>query len=364
MAITYGVDIQNAVASLLARSDYDQLSPDQQKAIDGGLSSSPPTKGAAKRAINIIAPYASAFALADATFENIPDQWEAWFVHEVAQLALPAFSSADKDEVRRAAAQVRRDSLLSYASTGYGAGVFGNAGALTVNSLTAITISSAVRAQDSVFLDPAQIGQAIEAVVVKVWNDADWSFKETIASLTIATDGTVTVGESLSLHKLIDDRILFTGDDGGFCVNVDWQTILDYKAGSPEDGKPRFMHLRRGPDDLDWTFDRTPDKQYTAKGTFTLQTPSMTNVGTMNSALAQFPVVFRPIIKKMVLAEALRMVGRVTVPSQYMEECAAALATLMPQYDRASGDPENSAYEEAMIYGFGNSNGHIGGFGL
>ncbi|MHA7814049.1 MAG: hypothetical protein ACX94C_11750 [Phycisphaerales bacterium] len=361
MPLLYSTDIQDAVAALLGQSTYDQLTADQQKAIDGASAASPPTKGAAKRALSVIAPYANAYAVAAESFASIPDAWEAWFIHQVALLALPSFQSADRAAVESSYERVRRDALVSYASTGFGNGSFGNAGALSVANLTSVTITSAVRAADSVILDPIQIGQAIESVVVRVWNDADWSFKEVIASLSIATDGTVSVGDSLAVKKLIDDRILYTGDDTGFCAHVDWRTILDYRAGSPDDGKPRFMHLRHAPDDLDWTFDRTPDKAYTAKGTFTLQTPTMSDIATMNSALAQFPVDFRPLIKKMVLAEALRMVGRVTVPARYEEECRAMLASLMPRYDRVSSEAENSAYEEPMVYGLGPSGGFLGG---
>lgn len=364
MALTYGVDIQDAVAALLAQSTYDQLTTDQQNAIDGGSDASPPTKGAAKRAVNMIAPYANAYAVASADLASIPAEWEAWYVHEIAQLVLAAFPSADSEEIRRSADMVRRSAMLTYVSTGFGTGSFGNAGALTVEGLTAVTIMSAIRATDSGILDPAQIGHAIETVVIEVWNDADWSFKEVIASLTIGTDGSVTVGDSLALKKLIDDRILYTGDDGGFCANVDWQTMLDYKSGSPSDGKPRLMHLQHGPNDLVWTFDRTPDKQYTAKGTFTVQAPSMSDLDSMNTALGLFPVDFRPVIKKMVLAESLRMIGRVTVPAQYIEEARQKLASLLPRYDRSASEPENSAYEESMIYGLGPSGGQIGGYRL
>lgn len=361
MSITYGSPIQNDIAALLGRSTYSSLTAAQKIAVDGSWSSGALTGGAAGRAANILVQWANAYTSTNLTFASIPDTWLAWFIHEAAVLGLPAFPNAQGNDIRLAAERAKRDALISYASEAFDSVTAGMVGALTIASIRAYAITNAIRAQDSVVLDPPLIDSAIEEVVSEIWNEADWSFKQVVAVLTIGTDGSVTVGSGLTLDKLLDDRILYTGGAGGFCALSDWQTILDSIAGTPSDGKPLLFHLTRTGDTLDWTFDRTPDQVYTAKGTFTIATPTMSNKATIETALGLFPSEFRPIIKNRVLAIALSHVGRVTVPAQLTAKTDMQIEGLLPRYDRTASQEENSAYEENRPYGMGASGGTIGG---
>lgn len=365
MSITYGTALQNEIALLLGQSLYSDLTTAQKTAIDGASATSPPTAGAAGRASDVLIQWANAYTTSDLTFASIPDLWGGWFALETAASALPAFVSADGSEVRKSAQSARANALASYASVAFNSATAGLVGQLTVQSLRAYAITAAIRARDSVVIDVPLIDSAIEEVITEIWNSADWTFKTAEADLTISTSGAVTVGGSLSLDKLVGNRILYTGDDGGFAANVDRKTILDYTASETSNGKPLFFHLKHDPDDLDWTFDRTPDREYTAKAYFTIQTPSMMDMASMNAALAVFPTDFRSIIKNRVLGLALKYVGRVTVPAQIVADTSEQIRGLLPRYDKTSSEAESSRYTEYdRPFGMGNSGGFIGGGGL
>ena len=364
MTLTYDTAMQNDIALLLARCQYSDLTAEQRIAVDGNDAASPPVKGATGRAADTIMQYANAYTSSAVDWDSIPDTWRGWFIHEAAQLALAGFPDADRTAIQSAASHARREAIVSYATSDFNSSTAGLVGSLSMVALRNYVSVASIRASDSVILEPSLIDTAIEDVVQEIWTDADWTFKQVQATLTIGTDGSVTVGSGLSLDQLLDDRILYSGTTGGFAALVDWQTILDHAAGSPVAGKPLLFHLTHGPDELVWTFERTPDQEYTAKGTFTLRTPTQTDRATIDSALALFPVDFRSVIKKRVLGVALRSVGRVTVPNQLYAETTDKLAGLMTRWDKTAREAENSRYDQHRPMGLGPMGGTIGGRGL
>jgi len=363
MAITYSAQLQNRIALLLGRRQYDELTETQKIAIDNNWSSGT-VGGAAGSSLETLGQVANAFTVSDTTATNIPSTWSSWFVSEAALQAAPAFPTAEANDIRRNNALARRDALLSYSRASFDSAADGDIGALSIQSLRANTIIHALRMSPSVYLDVAMVDDAIETVVTEIWNETDWRFKTKLVTLTIGTDSSVTASDSVAVDKLIGDRIDYDTAFGGFAISVDYQTILDYKASSADAGKPLYFHLLRSGSDLNWIFERTPDKQYTAKAMVTAQTPSMSSQTTMNTALGSFPVDFHGVIKDRVLMVVMERIGRARSVSGFREKTDSKIHGLLARYDSSGGDPEWSEYHDVRPLGLGWNPGHIGGSGL
>lgn len=358
MAITYSAEFQDRIAVLLGRRPYSELTTAQKVAIDNDWSSGTPG-GAAGDALLTLGQVANSFTVSDSTSTNIPDSWSRWFVTEVAMQAAPAFPTAEATDIRRNNALARRDALLSYSRADFDSTADGDIGALTIQSLRANTVIHALRMSPAVYLDTAMVDDAIETAVTEIWNEADWKFKRRLVTLTIATDGTVTASDSVLVDKIIDDRIQYDAPEGGFAISVDYETIVDYKAADTTDSKPLYFHLLRDGDNLSWIFERTPDKEYTAKAMVTMQTPSMSSQATMNTALGSFPTDFHGVVKDRVLATVMERLGR--PQTQLSAKTDSKLHGLLARYDQTGGEPEWSESNTVRPFGMGWSNGHIGG---
>lgn len=361
MAITYSAELQNRIAVLLSRNQYSALTTTQKIAIDNQWSSGTPG-GAAGDALLTLGQVANAFTVSDTTSANIPATWSRWFVTEAALQAAPAFPTAEASDIRRNNALARRDALLSYSRADFDNTADGDIGALTVQSIRAYVIVHALRMSPAVYLDSAMVDDAIETAVAEIWNEADWKFKRKLVTLTIATNGTVTASDSVSVDKIIGDRIDYDSAYGGFAISVDYQTIVDYKAESTDSGKPLYFHLLRSGDNLNWIFERTPDQTYTAKAMVTAQTPSMSSLATMNTALASFPTDFHGVIKDRIMMVVMERIGR--PQRELLAKTDSKLHGLLPRYDQTGGEPEWSEYDNVRPMGLGWSPGHIGGEGL
>lgn len=361
MAISYSTALQSQIALLLTRSDYSSLRDEQQKAIDNEWTSGT-VGGAAGRALSILGQYANQLGVDDVS--TIPDTWDAWFTSEAALQAAPAFPTAEVSDLRRTNAVNRRDAISSYARVNYDSTADGDIGALTVAALRAYVVSNAIRGRESVFIEPAQVDAAIEEVVTEIWNEADWTFKTQVVQLSIATNGTVTSTPSIDIDKVIGDRIQYDYTYGGFAIAVDYPTLLQYKASNTTNDKPAYFHLLRSTDDLSWQFERTPDQTYTARAYVTKQTPSMTTLAEMNTALGLLPTDFRPIVRDRVLAVALQRVGRANVADRLMLKTTDQINGLLARYDNPGGAPEWSEDMSVRPYGMGFNPGMIGGGGV
>jgi len=363
MAITYAAALQNRIALMLSRRQYSELTANQKIAIDNNWTVGT-VGGAAGSALETLGQVANAFTVSDTTDTNIPATWSSWFVSEAALQAAPAFPTAEVNDIRRNNALARRDALLSYSRSSFDNTATGDIGALTIQSIRANTIIHALRMSPSVYLDVAMVDDAIETVVTEIWNETDWGFKTKLVTLTIGTDASVTASDNVAVDKLIGDRIDYDTAFGGFAISVDYQTILDYKASSASDGKPLYFHLLRAGSELNWIFERTPDKQYTAKAMVTAQTPSMSSQATMNTALGSFPVDFHGVIKDRVLMVVMERIGRARGVAGFREKTDSKIHGLLARYDASGGEPQWSEYNNVRPFGLGWNPGHIGGAGL
>lgn len=361
MPLTYTAKMQDDIAMLLTRGLYATLSTAQKVAIDDTWTSGIPD-GAAGRALDVLGQYANMFSVVDTA--EIPVTWEPWFVSEAVLQASPAFPSSEVTDTRRNNALARRDAIVSFSRQAYSSTTTGDMGALTRAGIRAFVITNAIKAKDSVFIEPAHIDGVIEEVVAEVWNEADWAFKTKFVTLTIAIAGTVTVSDSVIVDKIIGDRIQYDADFGGIAVSVDYPTLLDYKAATVSTGKPVYFHLLRAGDDLTWLWERTIDQIYTAKAMVTEQTPAMTDDASMDAALALFPTDFRSIMKNRILAVCLSHVGVNSVADRLLASTSDKIHGLMSRYDNTGGEPEWSESEHVRPYGMGFSPGMIGGSGV
>ena len=362
MALAHSTDIQNQIALLLTRGVYSNITTAQKNAIDGG-STPPATGGAVARAFNILGQYANMYSVDDVS--TIPDTWDAWLVNEAALQAAPAFPSAETDVIRRNKLAAMRDAIISYARTEHDDTGDGSIGTFTRPSIRGETVVNALRAhRGALYLEPEMIDSVLEDVVSEIWNEADWSFKNKFVTLTIATDGTVTASDSVSVDRIVGDRIYYDSTFGGECLAVDYETMLNYKTASTSSGKPNYFHLIRSGNALSWLFERTIDQEYTAKAMVTAQTPSLSDASTMDAGLAMFPTDFRPIVRDRVLATCLLRAGRSGVANPLLEKTDMKIAGLLARYDRTNDGREASEVHDSYLQGLGWSPGHIGGAGL
>ena len=296
---------------------------------------------------------------------EIPESWSAWFVNEAAMQASPAFPTAEATEIRRSLLAAKRDAIISYSRDTHDTATDGDIGAFTRQSIRADVVVNALRQQrGALYLEPKMIDAVTEDVVSEVWNEADWSFKQKLVTLTIATNGTVTVSDSHAIDKIIGDRFGYDPAFGGECISVDYETMLKYKATDTTAGKPAYFYLTRDADALAWIFERGIDQEYTAKALVTIRTPSMTSEATMDSGLALFPTDFRPVIRDRVLATCMLRAGRAGVANPLMESTTSKLAGLLARYDKTNDDRGYSEVHDTHLYGLGWNPGHIGGAGV
>ena len=331
MAISYSSDLQDEIALRVSGRSYNDLTDDQKKIIDGDSSNPVPTAGAAGRAYEELSKWA-VYRTMDSTV-GIPDEWKSWFVMQAAGDAGGRFTSADINEIRQERSRARRDALSAYIRSNPEDTTDSAHLGLTTVEMRRYCLASALRQSRPLLPEPFLIDQAIQEAIARTWDHTDWNFRRQTVTLTIATDGSVTVSGSLILDRLTSDAIFYTsaGDRGAKAVHVDIEEMLQMTAYDNSDGRPDYFHVRPSDAGLQWTFERTPNEEYTAKAEGVTKVGALTTPAEMDTALGEFPVDFHQYLKKRALANLYEIAGRVQIARELESECDRDLQVLARQ---------------------------------
>lgn len=364
MAFTYDSTSQDELSLLLSGRSYSGLDTDQKKLIDNNWSSGTVDGGAVKRALDSIATWAEFFTM-DAT-AGIPDEWRSWVIMQAAAYCAQRFTTAGEREIRASLSQARRDALISY-SRSDPEDTTGTAHLLgTVLGLRQFVTSHCLRLSRPLLPEPYMIDEAMQEVLRGTWDAADWGFQKQTVTLTIGTDSSVTVTDSLIIKRITSDRIFYTGsgNKGSTLLAVDNEMMLDMQTREYATGRPDYY--RALPDaggadgGLRFAFERTPDQEYTAKCEAVTSIGPMTTSAEIGAVITAFPVDMLSYLKKKTLATVLENCSRMEQARALDYECAEMLTDLMAQ-EAPTADPVKDARRQRRR-GLGPPPAGIGGF--
>lgn len=364
MAFSYDTTAQDEIALLVAGRSFSALTSDQKKLIDNGWSSGSVTGGAVKRALDSIGVWAE-FLTMDAT-AGIPDEWRSWVVYEAAAGCSSRFKTADDREIKTMLSRARKDALTNYTrsapqDTSDSSHLLGS-----VLSMRQFAVSHCLRLAKPLLPEPFMIDQALQETMRDTWNAGEWGFKKQTVTLTIGTDSSVTVGGSLIIDRITSDRVYYTGtgNKGCFMVAVDAEKMLDMTTRELASGRPDYYRVlpdAGGADGgLRFTFERTPDQEYTAKCEAVTSIGPMTDNTEVAAVINSFPVDMLSYIKKKMLATLLENCSRASESRALEFECDELLQQLMEQQSPIS-DPVTDGRRQRRR-GLGVSPRWLGGY--
>lgn len=351
MPLTYDQPMQDDIALRVSRRSYTSLTPDQKAIIDGAGIINPPIEGAVGRAWAEVSQWAAYRTMDESA--GIPDEWRPWVVLSAAADAAGAFTSADPAELRNEANATRNNLLPTYRRSDPESTAASAHLGISTLEMRRYCLSGTLHQSTPLLPEPFLIDQAIQEAIARTWDYTDWNWRRQMVELTIATDGSVTVGGSLVLDRLTSDHIRYTSTNahGATARHVDVETMMQATAYDQPDGRPELFRLYPADGGLQWIFERTPDEEYTAKAEAVTKVGALTTPAQMDAALALFPVDFHQYLKKRALANLYHITSRVTAADRLEASLDSDIRALAAQ----EATDRNAVYDQQRQrrYGMG-----------
>lgn len=322
---------------------YTNLTTAHKTLVDNnpGSPATPPA-GVAGDAYRLIADWAQWYIDAGTT-ATLPDQWEGWFVREIAyQLAL-AVRHDRTEAFRTEAERARKMALQTFTDTALTASSSQD-GTYTLKDIRLFVAGIAARQNPPVMMSVATIDREVGWCIRYLWNRANWNFRKRIVSATIDTSSVVTfsMASGETFETLSTLRFAFT-DVAGVVIawaNADRMAQL-LAAPNQTSSRPREFRMERQAGQTLWYFYPTPDTTYTVKCEVNIACPSLPTSATSTTELAKFPLDLRHILREMVLARCLMLYQQTAAQGKkHWDETNIQIENLIPQYDNR-GAPES-----------------------
>lgn len=307
MALTYSATLQGQIANRVFRTAYATLETRDKDLIDGSWTTGAPG-GAAGAALEELRPTAQYLDVVGSG--DIPSEFQTWFL-DVAVLRCATDIGDDGNRLATLTRQVSRSRVnaVQYFARLPLSDTTGEGLSLTRANLVLFVVQSMFRGSKLVAPPVEIIDTAIRDTLTHIWMAGKWSFVRTPATMTLATDGSVSFsgmpgGAAFGFSLL--GRWRYTSSAGSvlpFWLEGGTATqMAQAKAASLSAGRPSLIRQTRYGNTDRFELDRTPDQEYTLKGEVRIDTPALTTVDELNTALGLFPPEFHEIIRMQVLA--------------------------------------------------------------
>lgn len=327
--------VVDRVARTLYSANYSALETYQQGVVnDAGL-----------MALEVLKGFGAYFP--DALVDNpAPGTWVTWLWAEAILFANVNAPGDRADDVRRARDEAREAALQTYS---FDTSVNNTAGSLTLLEIRKFVAVNLARRG---VLPPIQmVDMAARWALNHIWNRKNWIFRRRPVTLTIATDETVTVSDSVSMDAA-NTRVLWYSDSAGpgLCISaVDADKMAALKATYTDTGRPEYFRVHQEDQAWVWEFNPTPDQSYTVRTEALIVGPPAITDETSTTPFAQYPAEFAPIILDLVLARVMQRMGQ-RDGNQMFDDAMEQVDMLAPRYESfgrpTSGGSVRDVYQD------------------
>ena len=351
MPLSVTSDIKDQIALLVANKAYAGLTSNEALGVDK----------AADRALATISQYAESFGMLAADAPT--DDWEYWLVYEAAVGAGVSFKPERLESMRRTLDE-HRESALSNFSQHATDGTSATPITFSTVTIRQFVMENCMKGRPRVFPSVGIIDNEIQDTIIEVWGDANWKFRRQRVTINFATDATVTTTPSVVIGSINKNRLKYSGGVDGYCESVTEDQMSRFKSTTQTAGKPEGFRLLKTASSLTWTLTRTPDIAYTLTAEVVIDTPAVTTIAEMDTAIGLFPPEFKNVLKKRVLGKVLRNMGEMRRAGPIIAETDETIAGLLPIYDDVEDGPATDTDQPSMRWGLGPPpfSGTIGGF--
>lgn len=288
MAITYSTAIQDQIAIRLAGVDYDDLSPTQQTAIDGQWASGSLTTGHAYEALQLVNRYAN-FLEVDLT--AAPDHWLSWFIWETVWRASLHVETERSEAVTRHRVETMRAAISTHTRSGHEETNQTQGWVINHANIRGHILDECVRLDPPYLPSPEQVDAAMRTRFVMFWGYTNWTFRRKEVELTIGTDSSVTPDPVVTIDSVASSRLFYDDTDGKGreLVHVNATEMSRLKSLGYDAGRPERFRVTKSAGTLVWSFDRTPDQEYTVRGEVVIALPALATSANFDTALGLVP---------------------------------------------------------------------------
>lgn len=279
------------------------------------------------------------------TDDPAPTPWEAWLVSEACAIAALSANDGRAELFRRRADRDREVAIQTYE--------FDTADDNTAGSLTLLEIRKYVAwnlVRKNIYPPLNVIDYAAQWALNEIWNMKNWGFKQRPVTITIATDETVTVSDSVSLDSLNTAKLWYT-DSSGIGMSISWAGAEDMaarRAASTDTGRPDVFRVYWEDGTLTWQFNPAPDQEYTVRTEAIISGPPAITDETSTTPFAAYPSAFVPGILDMVLARVEVKLGAPDA-ERHMADALETVSNLFPQYE-SIGKPVTDGWAIRDVY--------------
>ncbi len=182
-------------------------------------------------------------------------------------------------------------------------------------SIRKSVIALCVRQRTPVFPVIQQLDTMIREEFVKLWNTRQWEFRKRAVSLTINTNGTITVAGGYQIDSMASKHFVIKNPPNGTRGNVEWCSATEWahkKAAYDVTklGIPRYFYDQENGDTKTFDWIPMPDQAYTAIAVINITAPSFGGTASSTTGISMLPPEFRGNLRDMVFAKCLGRWGR------------------------------------------------------
>jgi hypothetical protein len=306
MAIAYTSAIQNRASLLVFGAEYSTLRAYEKVLLDNTWASGGLTGGVAKDALQVVQQFAQWAEMAGSA--TAPDDFEAWFVSEIAYRAVQSARPQLRPQFKSDRDDAMENALQSFTRTQITANSLSTS--LTATDIRQHVISSLVRIRPLRYVPIEQIDRATMWCLNNLWNRTKWSFRQRLVTATIATDETVTITAGLESGETISDiltnNLYIEGSTREMLRWVSVDEMVQLRALTVQTtGRPRLFRTTKVGSTITWKFYPIPDTTYTIRFGALTAGPTLPS-GAPSTTITQFPAEFHPTIRDFVLAKVMQ----------------------------------------------------------
>lgn len=242
--------------------------------------------------------------------DNAPSDWQTWFVDEVVWRVAQSTHPERASEYRRTKIDSRADAIGSFCRKAmtYNPASDTEAFAYSAQNVRYHVLAHTTRMRPPLFPEPSAIDAALGWALGWVWNAGSWSFRRRHTTITLASNGTVTVNglgsdtfDSIASYEMFHETI---PNERVVWASADDMAAL--KSGqSAETGRPERFRIQTAGNTPTWTFWPIPDAEYVFRCEVLIRGPGDPSSATETTTMAKFASEMLPTIRDLVLAKVL-----------------------------------------------------------
>lgn len=307
---TYSSTIQDQIAARLRNNSYTQLDSRDKSAIDGTWTSGNLSVGHAYDAQATLRRFNN-FVMGTGA-DEFPIDWTGWFIAEVVWRAAQHIAPEKAQDYRKLRDDVMRVAITTHTKTDIDGTAATEGFVVNHANIRKQVADACVHQEPPVFPSPELCDRVARSRFVRMWNMAFWPFRREQTRITLPTSGQPTYATSSTVDAILSTRLFYDDEEGkgSVCVSASADEMAYVLAQGYDDGRPQRFRVSKTASTLVWTFDRTPDQEYTARIEVAVATPTIATAANLDTAIGKLPIEFQELFRESVVADVLSAYGR------------------------------------------------------